>query len=202
MEGDRAGNGNAAKKDATVPSELPEEMRRVAPSVSSDAPTSTSSTSAFASIRLRPEGQRYGDADLVPGGSLEGNGGMLMNERNFPRPGMGVQEDPHAMPGDGRGGLFGLPATGSANDYARFDPMFPGQMPPWGRGGRGGPIGGWRGGVVPAPHMPGEPDDDNFFPPGGRPGEPFGGPGGGQFGPCQGGFGSWGGRGGGSSPWA
>lgn len=169
MDGGRANSGFSAEKDAVSPSELPAEVRRVAPAAAAPTP------SAFANVQLRPDGQRYGDADLRPGGSLEGSGGMLMNERNFPGSVVG-----------GRGDLYEQPGVGAASDYARFDPMFPGQLRP----GRGG---GGRGGFgVGAPRMPGEPDDDNFFPPGGRPGEAFGGPGGGQFGPGQGGFGGMG----------
>ncbi|KAL7707437.1 hypothetical protein N2W54_007342 [Lotmaria passim] len=192
MENNRADKADVAEKEATVPSELPQEVRRVAPedAPSSSLPTNTTAaTGTFANVQLRPEGQRYGDADLVPGGSLAGNGGMMMNERNFPRPGMGTQGDPYGMPG-GRG-PGGQPRFDGADGYARFDPMFPGQLP------RGGGRGNWS-----APRVPGEPDDDNFFPPGGRPGEPFGGPGGGQFGPRGGNFGGWGGQGGGNSPWA
>lgn len=174
MEEDRVSRQRLAERDASDPSELPGDVQRVAPA---SAPTSS-----FANIQIRPEGQRYGDADLVPGGSLSGNGGMLMNERNFRGPGM-----PHVPlrgPGEGR------PDLGSADGYARFDPIFPGQMPP-GRGrGRFGVGGSWGQG---APNLPGEPDNDLFLPPQGGPGEPFGGPGGGQFGPRH----SWGGN----SPW-
>ncbi|KPA81318.1 hypothetical protein ABB37_03718 [Leptomonas pyrrhocoris] len=192
MNGNHTDRDGVARRDATLPSELPAEVRRVALDAPPAAPASASSASGFAGVQLRPDGQRYGDADLVPGGSLEGSGGMLMNERNFPVPGRGLQEGPSAAHRDG---------FGTADGYARFDPMFPGQVPVEGRGGRGGSFGGGRGGPGSAPRMPGEPDDDIFLPPGGRPGEPFGGPGGGQFGPRQGGFGGRGGQGGGSSPW-
>jgi hypothetical protein len=212
MDGDCVDPGDGAKRDATVPSELPAEVQRVAPAAPppSITPAPASSTGGFANVQLRPEGQRYGDADLVPGGSLEGSGGVLMNERNFPRLGgetTGMQENPYGMPGGGGGGgggrgWGGQPRFGdSADGYARFVPLLPGQMPPGGR--RGGFFGGGgRGGFGSAPRLPGEPDDDNFFPPGGRPGETFGGPGGGQFGPGQSGFGGWGGQSGSNSRWA
>ncbi|KAK7197901.1 hypothetical protein NESM_000744500 [Novymonas esmeraldas] len=170
MEDDRASRQRPAERAASDPAGLPTEVRRVAPA------------SSFADVELRPAGQRYGDADLVPGGGL--GGGMMMGERSFGRPGM-----PSGLPrtpGDDR------PRFGPADGYARFDPIFPGQMPPGGVGPGGrGPR---------APRLPGEPDNDLFAPPLGRPGEPFGGPGGGQFGPRQGG-GPGGGGWGGSSPW-
>ncbi|KAG5464908.1 hypothetical protein LSCM4_00355 [Leishmania orientalis] len=180
MEEDRASRQRLAEHGASDPSALPDGVQRVAPAA---APSSS-----FANVQMRPEGQRYGDADLVPGGSLSGNGGMMMNERNFRGP--GLSSAPSPAPGDGQ------PGFGSADGYARFDPMFPGQMPPGrGRGGLG--VGGGRGRG--APRLPGEPDNDLFLPPQGGPGEPFGGPGGGQFGPRLGGGGSgWGG----SLPWA
>ncbi|CAJ1038194.1 hypothetical protein NXY56_007925 [Leishmania guyanensis] len=175
MEEDRAGWQRLAERGAPDPSAVPGGVQRVAPAA---APTSS-----FANVQIRPEGQRYGDADLVPGGSLSGNGGMVMNERNFRGPGMPCASPP--APGERESDFR------SADGYARFDPIFPGQMPP-GRL-RGGLGGGGRVGQG-APLQPGEPDNDLFLPPQGGPSDPFGGPGGGQFGPRQWGGGSgWGG---------
>ncbi|RNF02006.1 uncharacterized protein Tco025E_08476 [Trypanosoma conorhini] len=88
----------------------------------------------FAGTGPRPPGFRYGEGDLVPGGSLS-PGGI---------PGGGMMLDPSAFHGSGV-----MPA--------RYDPMFPGDVPD-GRGLRG--PGGGRA-------FPGEPDPDNFTPPGG-----------------------------------
>ncbi|CAD2212850.1 hypothetical protein ADEAN_000026200 [Angomonas deanei] len=126
---------------------------------------------SFSNVTLRPPGERYGEADLLPGGSLGTGGGMLLNERNFRE-----TFDPQ-----------GRPQGDVVDGYARYDPMFPGETRP-GLGG-GPPMRPQRG------VFPGEPDNDLFLPPQGGPRQPFGGPGGGQFGPCgnQGPFGgpSW-----------
>ncbi|KAG5490216.1 hypothetical protein JKF63_00335 [Porcisia hertigi] len=179
MEEDRVRQERLAERGASGLPALPGSAQQ--------ATSIATPTHSFANVQMRPEGQRYGDADLVPGGSLSGNGGMMMNERNFRGPGM-----PYASPCAPGGGE---PALSSADAYARFDPMFPGQVPPGrDRGGLG--RGRWG---QPAPPLPGEPNNDLFCPPQGRPGEPFGGPGGGQFGPRQGdSYTGWGS----GSPWA
>lgn len=126
----------------------------------------------FAGVSVRPAGSRYGDADLCPGGSMQG--GMVMDAAALER----------MMGPCGRGG------ASAADQFSRYDPMFPGQprpglppppqqQQPWGPSYGPGP----------GRAFPGEPDSDNFMPPQGGPFQPFGGPGGGQFGPGGGGFG-------------
>ncbi|EAN90477.1 hypothetical protein C3747_76g223 [Trypanosoma cruzi] len=87
----------------------------------------------FAEMGPRPPGFRYGEGDLVPGGSLSPEGVSSG----------GMKLDPKAFHGTGA-----IPC--------RYDPMFPGDVP------RGG--GMW--GPGPGRVFPGEPDPDNFAPPG------------------------------------
>lgn len=152
-------DGNALEKNLDpMAGGEPSQVGRTVP------PASTS----FAQVSMRPEGCRYGDGDLIPGGSLQASSAMLANEHTFP-------------PRDASGGRRPLDAA----PFARYDPIFPGSTPQGGGLGRRAPFG--------APLMPGEPDDDNLHPLQGRPWEAFGGPGSGQFGPRQGGWGPMGG---------
>lgn len=168
--GGESGEGTeAAPAPAQVASQLP--------SAGPDRVDPPPLPATFAGVALRPPGSRYGDGDLVPGGSLDG--GMSMGPagvRRMVEPG-----------GYGHG-------TGRPEDHIRFDPIFPGQprpgLPshqprqPWNPHG-------------PGSVFPGEPDPDHFTPFQGGPNQPFGGPGGGQFGPGYGGgFGGPGGLGG------
>ncbi|KAH9598124.1 hypothetical protein LSM04_004224 [Trypanosoma melophagium] len=99
--------------------------------------TPTASQPLFAGIVPRLPGYRYGERDLLPGGSLpppgssDSTGGMLLDPQSF------------------QGGGAALP-------HARYNPMFPGDI---------GPQRGIHPGA--ARTFPGEPDPDLLLPPGG-----------------------------------
>lgn len=108
----------------------PLELHCGGPAPPPSPPVPSQGSLLFAGVVPRPPGARYGEADLIPGGGGFGmGGGMMLGREAF--------QGSHIVP-------------------ARYNPMFPGDVPPRVRPpGRYGST------------FPGEPDPDNFLPPGG-----------------------------------